>query len=314
MRAEGYQYQKHKNVYSCKYNYGIAIYGNIFRKNQSVGNKLQRFSELHVNDYSFIFSVLNVMAAGSLYQGFGTTAYLKLYDFRTSLEAGRMEHALKFYHEAFLGIPNGVKVLDYGAGPVMMSTISAATKASDIVLAEYVESNRDALRKWLCADQEAFDWSPQFSFVVKTLEGNDEVHIIEREKKVRQIVKAVVSCDITKDPPIDRLYNWKYDVVISSLVMEAASSNLEEYQLHISRLGKLVKPGGTILYYGVENRVGFYTLANNEKYPNVLATAEQAMSAFESAGFTELSLQTFHPSHDPYRVFRSIKGTKDKEL
>ena len=101
-----------------------------------------------------------------------------------------------------------------------------------------------------------------------------------------------------------------YDVVVSSLVMEAVSRDLEEYQLNISRLGKLVKPGGTILYYGVENREGYYSLPNNEKFPNVFATAEHALTAFERAGFTELSLGTFQPSHDPHRVFRSIKGTR----
>ena len=67
--------------------------------------------------------VLAVMAIAHLYQDkFDTTAYLKLHDFRKSLEAGRMEHALTFYHDSFINIPSGVKVLDYGTGPVLLST------------------------------------------------------------------------------------------------------------------------------------------------------------------------------------------------
>ena len=145
-------------------------------------------------------------------------------------------------------IPSGVRVLDNGTGPVLLSTVSAATKASEIVLAEYVESNRKALSHWLSGDLNAFNWSPQFSFVVKNLEGKDDQEVIEREAKVRQLVKAVVFADITKDPPIEKNYYQMYDVVVSSLVMEPVSRDLEEYQLNISRLGKLVKPGGTILY------------------------------------------------------------------
>ena len=257
---------------------------------------------------------LKLMAAVSPYgENFDTISYLKIYDFRTSPAAGRMKHTLKFYHEVFLNIPSGVKVLDYGTGPVLLSTISAATKASEIVLADYVGTNRTALCQWLNAEPESFDWSPHFSYVVKTLEGNGDLLVSEREEQVRKLVKAVVPCDITKDPPIDQSYNQTYDVVISSLVMEAVSSSLDEYQLNISRLGKFVKPGGTILYYGVENRAGYYLLPNNQKFPNVFATAEHAVKAFERAGFVDISLETYQPSHDPHRVFRCISAICKKE-
>ena len=47
------------------------------------------------------------------------------------------QHTLRCYHETFQKIPHDVKVLDYGAGPVVFYVISAAAKASEIVLAEY---------------------------------------------------------------------------------------------------------------------------------------------------------------------------------
>ena len=43
-----------------------------------------------------------------------------------------LQHTFRCYHEAFQNLPSDVKVLDYGAGPVVISTISAATKASQI--------------------------------------------------------------------------------------------------------------------------------------------------------------------------------------
>ena len=79
----------------------------------------------------------------------------------------------------------------------------------------------------------------------------------ERESKVRQLVKAVVHCDVTKDPPIEQGYDTLYDVVICSLVLEGASSSPEEYKSNFIHLSSLVKPGGSLLLYGVENQVGF---------------------------------------------------------
>ena len=248
----------------------------------------------------------SIMAYSDFYQEFDTGAYLKIYDFKSS-RMDRLKHVLKFYHNAFLDIPSGVSVLDYGAGPVLMSTISAATKASEIVLAEFVPSNRKALYQWLNNDSGAFDWSPHFSYVVEELEKKQKWQVRERQEQVRKLVKAVVHCNIIKSPPIEVQYNKKYDVVISSLVMEAVSSNHHEYQLNIARLGEFVKPGGKILYYGVENRERFYSCGQS-KFPNVLTTADDAMKAFEKAGFKDLCFETFLPQYDPHRLFRCISG------
>ena len=145
---------------------------------------------------------------------------------------------LQFYHDAFKSIPNGVKVLDYGAGPVIMTTISAALNASEIVLSEYSDSNCKALRQWLNGDDDAFNWTPFFSYVVKELEGKGEKEVTERQEKVRNLVK-VVHCDLRCDPPIQQDYNQLYDVVISSCVLETVAHTHEEYKTYASRLGEL---------------------------------------------------------------------------
>ena len=40
--------------------------------------------------------------------------------------------------------------------------ISAAPKASEIILADYAEPNREYLKRWLAKDPSAQDWSPYF--------------------------------------------------------------------------------------------------------------------------------------------------------
>ena len=99
------------------------------------------------------------------------SAFLHQYQSFSSKMIGRIKHQLNFYHEAFQNIPHDVEVLEYGAGPSLMSTISSSTKASEIVLAEHVENNRMAISQWLNNDSNAFDWSSHFEYVVKELEG-----------------------------------------------------------------------------------------------------------------------------------------------
>ena len=82
----------------------------------------------------------------------------------------RVPHFLRCYHDVVQSLPQGIKVLDYGSGPSILATISAASKASEIVLSDYTERNRDAINQWLKKDAEAIDWSPHFSYVVEKLE------------------------------------------------------------------------------------------------------------------------------------------------
>ena len=127
-----------------------------------------------------------VDSVGYDYTDFEPTAFLERY-YTTrgnSYNVGRMQHTLRCYHETFQTLPNGLKVLDYGSGPVLFAAISAATKASEIVLAEYADKNCEALRQWLNEDSAAFDWSPHFKFVVQELEGKGEAEVKERQEQV----------------------------------------------------------------------------------------------------------------------------------
>ena len=75
-----------------------------------------------------------------------------------------------------------------------------------------------------------------------------------------------------------------------------------------------MKPGGLILIYGVENKLGYYDVGDR-KLPNLIVTPEFAMQALKNAGFCNISLvnDAFFPSYDPHRIFRCIKGTRKFE-
>ena len=144
------------------------------------------------------------------------------------------------------------RVLDYGCGPVLANVISAARVATEVVLAEYTQEGRAALEQWLDNDPKAFNWSPYCEYVVQTLEGGSAQAAEEREKRLHSIVKGVVHCDITKDPPIENGYQLPYDVVISCLCLENATKTKEGLLQAFSRITTLVKSGGDLLLYFAE--------------------------------------------------------------
>ena len=146
---------------------------------------------------------------------------------------------------------HGYKVLDYGCGPAVAKVISAAAVATEVVFAEYTEKNRSAVQRWLDKDSSAWNWSPYFKHIVVTLEGQSEHEAVEREKYLRSITRAVVPCDVTQDPPIVIGFEGPYDVVISSLSIEAGCPTLEDYKIAVRRVSNLLKSGGSLLLYSV---------------------------------------------------------------
>ena len=146
----------------------------------------------------------------------------------------------------------GFRVLDYGCGPVIANVISAARVASEIVLAEYTEEGRAAVRSWLDNIPNSFNWSPFHKYVVQTLEGGSAEAAEEREKRLRSIVKAVVECDATQDPPIRDGYQGPYDAVISFLCLTTACKTKEEFVRAVHKVSALIKPGGCLLFSMIE--------------------------------------------------------------
>ena len=159
---------------------------------------------------------------------------------------------LKVLHELYSSYgpsPSGLKVLDYGCGPVVIYEISAALQASEIVMADYAEQNQRAVQLWVDKDPAALDWSLFFKYVVITLEGKSEEEAVAREDELRRRIKAVVSCDITADQPIQPGYEGPYDVVSACLAIGCAYSSVAGYETGVAKLAKLVKPGGKLCLY-----------------------------------------------------------------
>ena len=198
---------------------------------------------------------------------------------------------LNCLHQFYQTVPTGVKILDIGTGPIISYMISAASKASEIVLAEYTQKNRDELQLWINGDPGAHDWDQYFRHIVQELEGKDNHAVVERKQKLRQVIKAVVPCDITADPPIEDEFKGPYDVVLSSLCLEAACSSEKEYIAAVERLWKLLKKGGRLLLQSVEAPTKtHYYIVGKQKFAVLSAPPNLVREALVNAGFDGIKI------------------------
>ena len=202
---------------------------------------------------------------------------------------------LKLLHNLYSSYgssPAGLKVLDYGCGPVVAYEISAALQASEIVMAECTEGGRKQVQLWVDKEPAAMDWNPFFKYVVVTLEGKSEQEAVARQDELRRRIKAIVSCDITADPPIQPGYNGPYDVVFSSLTLNIAFSSVEGYESGVAKLANLVKPGGKLCLFEIEsNGISHYYTVGSVKYYALSITREILTTILTKLGFTGIEIQ-----------------------
>ena len=205
-------------------------------------------------------------------------------------------HSLKLMHEFYKSYgspPAGLKVLEFGTGPVVIYEISASLYASEIVLSEYTEKNRELLQMWLDRDPEAPDWSPFFECVVQELEGKSKEEVAMREEKLRQVVKAVIPCDIHKDTPIEPAYHGPYDVVFTCQCLECACTSLEEFSGAVSKLAKFVKPGGKLVIVTMEGAGdNFFYMVGDEKFFGISIREETVTTMLQQAGFHDIKIKS----------------------
>ena len=211
------------------------------------------------------------------------------------MDAVHHQPSLGFLHELISSGECGGKILEIGCGPVLAWQISAAPHASEIVFAELVESNRDAIHLWLDKDPRAHDWTPFFRHVVQTLEGKGEEEIAKREEQLRRTVKAVIPCDATEDPPVPLGFEGPYDVVMESAMSTIVSKNEDDFLAFWARLATILKPGGTLISrcYLVENHpaLNHTYLVGGAKFVALNVSEEILRSCLEKVGFSNIKLE-----------------------
>ena len=219
-----------------------------------------------------------------------------------------MKFLARFYTGTLSSVaPNSLRVLDYGCGPSLGLSISAASKASEIILADYSPRNREYVQKWLDKNPTLCDhWSPYFKHVVQTLEGGTEEAAVQRQDMLHDKIKAVLPCDLTQERFIPDGYGEKgsYDIVLSSLCIEACSKDLASYERGFEKLASLVKKGGYLLLCST-NRKGpgeGYYIINGTKYFDVSVNKDFLLKNFRENGLCIIEEDYFSVPPNPEAV------------
>ena len=239
-------------------------------------------------------------------QPFDTESYLKTRFYDVNVR-DRIQFQLENYQEAFQRLPRSLKVLDYGTGPALLSVISAARYASEVVLSDHADSNCEALKKWLRRDPSAFNWSPYFDHVVQKLEGQGEKEAREREERLREIVKDVAYCDIKEDPPIRTTCQGPYDVVTDPGCLVSACLTMEEYRKGVAKLAAMLKPGGTLISLACERKMNTETgicTIGSKQLPLLNITMEYIVGVFEQQGLSDITVKKCSVDNDTTRGYQ----------
>ena len=216
--------------------------------------------------------------------------YLKYYTEVT--DSDWLSYPLKALHSLFqsYGTTAGLKVLDFGCGPIPVYQCSATPHVSEIVFAEYTERNREVLQMWIDKDPDAFDFTPFFKYIVQDLEGKGDDEVIKRQDELRERVKGVIPCDACSDPPLlVPGYEGPYDIILCCLSLTAALSTKEEFNQAIRKLTKYLKTGGKLVIFDAECNKGYYYVGK-ELFPVLSVTADLFTSAFKENGYIDVNI------------------------
>ena len=235
--------------------------------------------------------------SSKLHERFDVKAYLNArYGFGKNPDMFRVLFPLEQYHKFYEPLPDGLKILEYGCGPVPAFQISAAPHASEIIMAEFAEVNRKAVQQWVDKDPRAFDWSPHFDHVVQKLEGKGDEEARKREEQLRKVIKAVVFCDVNEEGLIEKGYEGPYDVIVSNGCIEVGCESPEQYVAVVRKLSSFLKPGGRMVTFTVHYKpdlLGKHLAypVGSEQFPFMAVTADFIKSALEDAGFSNVTME-----------------------
>ena len=136
--------------------------------------------------------------------------------------------------------------------------------------------------------------------MVQDLEGKGEDEVVKRQDDLRKLVKGVVHCDATKDPPLAE--TGPYDIIVTSLCLIVASRTIEEYSQAVGRLTKLLKPGGKLIIITVQARNGAdhlsYT-AGAQAFPSLALTVESLTTVLKENGYIDINTSRIFIDDNP---------------
>jgi hypothetical protein len=248
----------------------------------------------------------NLLYTEDYHTHFDPKTYLELFykNVKGDKNEGFMLPFVKAFHEFWSSFKaptdTEVRYLEFGGGPSITNLVFACPKVNHIVFAEYAEANREAVKSWIAGDAEAHDWTPLIEIAVLELEqgrgivdersetsaDKEKLDFVQnRADELKRKIKSIVPCDVTKSPIVQLDTDdvaKPFDVVSTSLCLEACVSSEVHYKNIVAELCKLLKPNGYLFMNGVLEQ-SFY-FVSKEKFYTFPLTEKMVKEAMKEAG------------------------------
>ncbi|XP_032890714.1 phenylethanolamine N-methyltransferase [Amblyraja radiata] len=184
----------------------------------------------------------------------------------------------------------GDTLLDIGSGPTFYQVISACDWFGSVIMSDYLEVNREELRRWLRGELGAFDWSPFIKYVCGLEGKRDQWQAMQQ--RMRDRIKEVYHCDITQLQPLQPRLLEPVDAITTTFCLESVCRDKEALQQALANITSLLRSGGSLLMVGALGES--YYLAGEAKLPVVPLDEAYVREAVGNAGYNIRVFKTYN--------------------
>lgn len=222
---------------------------------------------------------------------FNSRDYLKEYYYKAGDPGDENYELLEFFVKAYKGVKDTPLMVEIGGGPTIYQLITAASKVKEIHFSEFLPQNRNEVQKWEDEEENAFQWDSfiDLSLVLEGLE-NDPESVEKRKKLVREKIKKIIPCDITKSDPLGVKYRGTYDLVSTNFCPESITSDKKAWEESIDNICSLLKPEGVIIMTALKHAHWYYV--GSKQFPATYLDEEDIKRVLEKLGFKDFYFHT----------------------
>uniref|UniRef100_A0A3B3Z765 Uncharacterized protein n=1 Tax=Periophthalmus magnuspinnatus TaxID=409849 RepID=A0A3B3Z765_9GOBI len=201
----------------------------------------------------------------------------------------------------------GDLLIDVGSGPTLYQVLSGCEVFSKVLLTDFLEVNRQELKKWLKGEGGSLDWTPYIQYVCK-LEGRSPSEWKEKAARLREVVSDVLPIDVHRAQPMasDALPSEGADCLVSCFCLESVSPDLDTFTKALGHIGTLLRSEGHLLLIGALQE-SYYFGGPGVKIPVVPLNEAQVCAALQDYYCTITIPQCHWPlqppstfTHSPY--------------
>ncbi|KAK6165386.1 hypothetical protein SNE40_022322 [Patella caerulea] len=199
-----------------------------------------------------------------------------------TIEGGLMPFILKGLHDVFkTGNVKGTRLLDIGTGPVPHSVIPAVPFVQDIYLTDFSTVNRKYLHDALYGSGKQ-DFCSIFEFLEKLSDKSQPWINLSDELKAK--VCGIFPCDLLQEDIFGGSYFPLFDVITTSLCIDAAAPDVETYGKIAKKISKYLNIGGHLVIVNVLG--GTYYFVGEHKFFSLDISENEVKSCWKVAGFS----------------------------